>query len=355
MLQHKMNPSRTAFTTEPIGSFVKFYKDTAADGAVELYGEARVSKRDKRITDMLLRMYESGRLHVSFEIMAVNCRQDGNVVVIDADESNNLMAMAIVSCPAYEDSNAVLMVAGKDNVDGQPANNQIQGASATVNEEGENMDNEKMIPAEQTEENLEQPKPEEAEVVESAEVEQPQEEKQEEPVVEPEEEQHEEKPAEEEPETVEVEPTEEQPVVEEQHEEPATEEATEEAEHIEMLPIEPVHPEEIIEDVAELHREIEELKMQIEELLPYKLAAEKQEREAKMASMRAFAEKHGLDQENEKVAAAIGAMDYQALMELSMEVAEEKPAPQVQMASFEKMSAEDPRAFLYARGTYRAQ
>lgn len=355
MLQHKMNPSRTAFTTEPIGSFAKFYKDVASDGAVELYGEARVPKRDKRITDMLLRMYESGRLHVSFEIMAANCRQDGNVVVIDADESNNLMAMAIVSCPAYEDSNAVLMVAGKDNVDGQPANNQIQGASATVNEEGENMDNEKMIPVEQTEENLEQPKSEEAEVVESAEVEQPQEEKQEEPVVEPEEEQHEEKPAEEEPETAKIEPTEEQSVVEEQHEKPATEEVTEEAEHIELLPVEPVHPEEIIEDVAELHREIEELKMQIEELLPYKLAAEKQEREAKMASMRAFAERHGLDQENEKVAAAIGAMDYQALMELSMEVTEEKPAPQVQMASFTTMELKDGRAYLYERGTYRAQ
>lgn len=350
MLQHKMNPSRTAFITEPIGSFVKFYKDIASDGAVELYGEARVPKRDKRITDMLLHMYESGRLHVSFEIMAANCRQDGNVVVIDADESNNLMAMAIVSCPAYEDSNAVLMVAGKDDVDGQPANNQIQEASATVNEEGENMNDENKIPEEQVEvqteeetkvepvEQTEEPKPEEAEVAQQAETEEPKEEEQ--PEMKQEGDPEEEKP----------EPVEEAPAADEPKEE---EEQEEEIPQPAELPIPMVEPDEVIEDVAELHREIEELKMQIEMLMPYKLAAEEKEREAKMASMRAFAQKNGLDQENEKVAAAIGAMDYQALMELSMEVAEEKPVPQVQMASFTTMELKNTRAYLYERGTYQ--
>lgn len=331
MLQHKMNPTRTAFTTEPIGSFVRFYKEIESDGAVGLYGEARVPKRDKRIMDMLARMYDSGRLHVSFEIMASNCLRDGGVVVIDASPENNLLAMAIVSCPAYEDSNALLMVAGKEEVDGEPIGEQIEAVSAAENGEGENMNDEKMIPEEKVEDQVEEtkaeePKPVETEVAQQEETEEPKEE--EHPAVEQEV------------------PSAEEPKEEEQQEE---EEIPQPAETL----IPAVEPEEIIEDVAELHREIEELKAQIEMLMPYKLAAEKQEREAKMASMRAFAQKNGLDQENEKVAAAIGAMDYQALMELSMEVTEEKPEPQVQMASFMPIEQKDTRAFLYERGTYK--
>lgn len=343
MLQHKMNPSRTEFTTEPIGSFVKFYKEVEPDGAVGLYGEARIPKRDKRIMDMLARMYESGRLHVSFEIMASNCTQDGEVVVIDASPENNLLAMAIVSCPAYEDSNALLMVAGKEEVDGEPNGEQIQAVSAAEDGEGETMENEKMIPEEQVEVQpeevkTEEPKPEQAEEIQPTETEEPKEE-----------EQPEQKP-EGEPEKEEPETEEETPAVEEPKEEEKQEEAQPQPAE---LPIPMAEPSEIIEDVAELQREIEELKAQIEMLMPYKLAAEEAECKAKQASMRAFAQKHGLNQEDEKVAAAIGAMNYQALMEMSMEAGEEETEPQVQMASFTTIAQKDTRAFLYERGTYK--
>lgn len=322
-LGHRMNPSRTQFTTEPIGAFVQFWKEQE-NGETVLYGLARVAKRDKHICDMLQKMYDAGNLKVSFEILSEHCRREDNVVVVDANPRNVLLALAIVSAPAYPDaSSAVLMVAEKEETATEAKVEPAADAVASE-EEGEKMNEEIKIPEEQVEEKIEEQKTEEVETVHETETEEPKEEKQENTEEEPEKE-PEEEPAEEKPE----------------------EEKTTEAD-FDM----PENQHEILEDVAELKLEIERLNALVQELLPYKEAAETNAKNEKIAKMRGFAEKNGLDLESEEVIAAIEAMNYEALMELSMEQEsheETHEEPNVQMASFDKMNIDNMRSFLYQR------
>lgn len=80
---------------------------------------------------------------------------------------------------------------------------------------------------------------------------------------------------------------------------------------------------------------------------------EASEKDAERKKLMAFAEKHGLDEEDEEVKAAIEALDYAALMDLTMKDPEEPKRESVQMASFAAMTINNPKAFLFERGTYK--
>lgn len=317
-LQHKMDENEEYFTTEQIGNFVNFWKEDS-DGVVVLYAEARVPKRDKKICEMLKRMFDSGMLKVSFEIMSGACAYDGDVVVVDANEANQLVGMAVVSIPAYPDaSSAVLMVAEAKSED-MPV--ETPAASETKVQEGENMD-----------ENLK--KDEELQIEEAK----PEEElKEAEAVVEAEVEPEEEKPADE---------TEEE-TKEEAVEEPAAEE-DKKPEEAEVEPEAEV-PNDTV-DLAELMHKIQMLEEQVENLLPYKQMAEANEQEKEKNMVASFVEKAGLSKEDEKVCAAMDALDYKKLIEIWMETpCVEAEAPTVQAASFNfgKLSERDLQSWLY--------
>lgn len=317
-LGHKMNPARTHFSTEQIGSFVNFWKDTK-NGVSVLYGEARVPKRDDQVCCMLQKLYDAECLNVSFEIVSDHLQHDGNVVVIDASPENVLIGMAVVSTPAYPDaSSAVLMVAEREVAD-ETAGEDAQTDTELNGQEGESMDDEKMKLEEQ-----EAKEPDEQEKTEAAE-ETPEEKGQ--------------------PENKDDAATPEDGAVQDAECDPKKAEA----EAVEC-------PEENQQDTAELRALVEQLQQQVQELLPYREMVEASEKDSKMARLRAFAEKNGMNLEDEKVCAAIEALDAEALIDESMKEAPEAEAAEeshVQAASFDSMKMGNPREFLYERGTYK--
>lgn len=110
-LTHMYDPATQTFLAEEIGSFYDFEKVKAEDGEVALIGYARINKRSKQVCAAVQELYEKDALAFSFEIAAGNTRVEDGVTIIDADESNELTAMAIVSVPAYPESKAIDLVA----------------------------------------------------------------------------------------------------------------------------------------------------------------------------------------------------------------------------------------------------
>lgn len=330
-LQHKMDEMKERFTTEQIGSFVRFWKEDM-NGVVILYGEARIPKRDMQVCDMLEKMYDLGMLKVSFEIMSGVCSYDGDVVVVDANEANQLVGMAVVSIPAYPDaSSAVLMVAEAESGVEQM---EQSAATETKMQEGENMD-EKMI---QNTEELEKPEAEqaavEAEVIEAEAVE------------------SEAVAAEETVVAEEVKPDEEPEAVEEKDEEPETEtaEAAEEMPECVEEEVAVEMPEPPAIDVDALQCMIEDLRKQVEDLTPYKQMAEANEMEKEKNLVESFIQKAGLSREDEHVCAAADELDYKSLVEAWVNAPSvEAEAPTVQAASFSftMMQPTDMRKWLY--------
>lgn len=98
------------FQSEQIGSFFSFAKATDEFGA-SLIGEARIPKRDPRLCETLLRMYQAGTLAFSFEIQVSEITEADGVAMIDAAEGNELIGMAVVSTPAYPEATALALVA----------------------------------------------------------------------------------------------------------------------------------------------------------------------------------------------------------------------------------------------------
>lgn len=86
-LTHQLNKTSGIFESEQIGSFFSFAKE-AGEGTVSLIGEARIPKRNPMLCDTLMRLYESGALNFSFEILVSNVIQKEGVMLIDAAEGN---------------------------------------------------------------------------------------------------------------------------------------------------------------------------------------------------------------------------------------------------------------------------
>lgn len=101
------------FQGEQIGSFFSFARATDEFG-VSLIGEARIPKRDLRLCETILRMYEAGTLAFSFEIEVACLAEVDGMTVIDAAEGNELIGMAVVSTPAYPEATALMLVAETD-------------------------------------------------------------------------------------------------------------------------------------------------------------------------------------------------------------------------------------------------
>lgn len=117
-LGHMYNPRTGTFGTSQIGGMVGFQMVAGNDGFVSLHGTARVPKRQKDICERQIELYRLGRLNVSFEITYnpdKTVLKDG-IQFVDADEENYLTGMAVVWTPAYEDATALNLVAeAKEN------------------------------------------------------------------------------------------------------------------------------------------------------------------------------------------------------------------------------------------------
>lgn len=58
-----------------------------------------------------MELFERNALNVSFEILAGNTREEDGVTLIDAEEGNELIGMAVVSILAYPEARALALVA----------------------------------------------------------------------------------------------------------------------------------------------------------------------------------------------------------------------------------------------------
>lgn len=112
-LTHLYDGRTGTFLAEEIGSFYDFEK-TQDEYGVSLIGYAKVNKRDDRVTEAISELYAQGKLNFSFEISAGEIQEQDGVMIVDASPENELMAMAIVSIPAYPESKALSLAASAD-------------------------------------------------------------------------------------------------------------------------------------------------------------------------------------------------------------------------------------------------
>ncbi len=109
-LTHMLDMGSGEFESEQIGSFFSFAK-AADEFGVSLIGEARIPKRNPRLCETLLAMYNAGTLSFSFEILVNEMVERDGMLIIDAAEGNELIGMAVVSTPAYPEATALKLVA----------------------------------------------------------------------------------------------------------------------------------------------------------------------------------------------------------------------------------------------------
>lgn len=334
-LGHNYDQKSGTFDTEQIGGFNQFRADVK-EGVTTLYGTARIPKRQTQLCQRLAEMYAAGKLHVSFEVRfdpEKTVEMDG-VRFVDAGDKNYLSGMCVVSVPAFKNADALNMVAERQDpvqevAQANASDNEVNKMDVeNVNAEAEVVEAVEEVVAEQTEETV-------AEVAESQE---DAAEQNEETVSD---EQHEEAELVHEcveiREEVNVDPDGECPpvhVIEERH---VLVETIEETVNEEAAAEEPaVDYEKIIADkdaiIAGLMAQIDELKPYKEQIEAMKAEQEKAERLRKMECAREFAKCQGLDDEDADVKAAIDALDYEKLAEMSM--AKKRECASVAVASY---------------------
>lgn len=142
-LGHMYNRLTKTFSSTQIGSLTDFYSETDNNGVISLYATARVPKREREICIRLAELYALGKLCVSFEVRydpKYTIEKDG-VLFIDANESNALTGLALVSDPACIDAVALDMVAevadGSDVVAESEEQNSKRGENRTMPKEQE--------------------------------------------------------------------------------------------------------------------------------------------------------------------------------------------------------------------------
>ena len=333
-LGHKYDPETGMFGTTQIGGLVDYKMSINESGIVSLYAEARIPKRESEICERLQELYVMGGLNVSFEVKynPDNIIVKDGVRFVNAGEGNTLTGMCIVSIPACPDANALDMVAEVVNAEETTEQNEVK----------EEVPNEKetVVSEEVKEEVVEASEAPEAEIAEetaTAEVAEAE-------VV------HEE---------VEVkesftkdqfdgqtyhEVKTEHTIVETVEEEPTTTEVIADcAEDRDDKMGECDDPRD--HRIAELEAELARVNAELKEFKDAKMAAELKEKQMKA---KAFAEKQGLNIEDEAVANAIAELNYEAIAELSMASEKEEEttaavAPvEVTMASFVDMDISAP-------------
>jgi len=351
-----------AFGTTQVGGMLNFRKVEDEYG-ISLIGEARIPKRERTICERVIELYERGELNFSFEIRYTEdhvIEKDG-VLYIDAAEHNVITGMAIVSVPAYEESFALSLVAEEREVD---------NSDEEVNKGVENMDKAENIVTEEAiaEETVvanEETKPEntsEQAVAETAEVESITETVEavaEDAVTEDtsaEEAVAEEVVTEVTTETVAEEsddPEDEDPKDPEEADKPDEEEKPAKAErtvaelemalakteadwaveHAQFMALE-AEIADLRANKAVMDAEIERLRAVEAELAAINAAKDAEEKARNEEKARLFAEKQGLNTQDEAVASAVKSLDYKAIAELAMAQEPAIPAPSVSVAGY---------------------
>ena len=312
-LGHNYDPETGRFDTTQIGGLVDFAMSVNDDGVVSLYAEARIPKRESEICDRQQELFVMGGLNVSFEVKynPSNVIEKDGVRFVDAGDGNSLTGMCIVSIPACPDANALEMVAETVNAEETTGTNEVN--EEVPNEEG-------TVIAEEVKD-VEVAETSEVEVAEETNIEQATAETAEAEVV------HEE---------VEVNES----FTKDQFDGKTYHEIKTEHVVVETVEEEPsVELNEVIADcggrkddmgecgdprdnrIAELEAELARVNA---ELQAYKDAQMAAELKVKQAKAKAFAEKQGLDIDNENVAKAIAEVNYEMIAELAMANASEE-------------------------------
>lgn len=300
LLGHMYDKKSGEFFTQQIGAITNFEKVQDEYGS-SLIGEARIPKREADICERIMELYELGALNFSFEIKYVPSAtivKDG-VVYVDANEANSFTGVAVVSVPAYQESVALQMVAEADNEVKKMTLEEAMAALAERDEmiaqKDEELANKDKVIAER-----DQAIAELNAAIAAKE---------------------EEKPA-----CAEAEEDEEKPAEETEEEKPEEANAEQETATAGCYEIECLQNE-----IDRLRVELAASEAAKAELEALKAEMVARELEKQQAVAKAFAEKQGLNAEDEAVAKAIAELDYKMLAELSM--AQENDAPAVVVAS----------------------
>lgn len=331
-LGHNYDPETGRFNTEQVGGLVDFTMSVNDAGVVSLYAEARIPKRESEICERLEELFVMGGLNVSFEVKynPENTFMKDGVRFVDAGEGNTLTGMCIVSTPACPDANALDMVAevvnAEETTETNEVNEEVPNEELNVTE-AETTVAEAEVVTEQAEAEVAQAEAAhaEAEVAEAEIV-------------------HEEVEIKE---SVTVDPFDGKTYHETKTEHTVVETIDEEPAPVPETVI-AAEPEADPRDarIAELESELARVTAELKVFQDAKMAAELQ---AKQAKAKAFAQKQGLNLEDEVVANAVSELNYEAIAELAMasEQKEEEtpaaPAPvvEVTMASFVDMDISD--------------
>lgn len=124
-LTHMYDKSTGTFLADEIGSFYD-YEKVSDEFGVSLIGYARINKRSKLVCEAIQELYDNNALNFSFEISAGVVTIENGISIVDANEENELTAMAVVSVPAYPESKALELVAEADDMKRFYANANMQ-------------------------------------------------------------------------------------------------------------------------------------------------------------------------------------------------------------------------------------
>lgn len=357
-----------SFGTTQVGGMLNFRKVNDEYG-ISLIGEARIPKRERTICERVIELYERGELNFSFEIRYTEdhiIKKDG-VTYIDAAEHNVITGMAIVSVPAYEESFALSLVAeertevdnsdeevnkGVENMDkaenivteeaiaeeivvaneeAKPENTSEQAVAETV--ETEAVAETEAIAEEAVAEEVSSEEATAEEVVAEAttetvaeEAEDPEDDENLKETEDPEDPDEEEKPAKAERTVAELEMA------------LAKTEADWAIEHAQFMALE-AEIADLRANKAVMDAEIERLRAVEAELAAINAAKDAEEKARNEEKARLFAEKQGLNTQDEAVASAVKSLDYKAIAELAMAQEPAIPTPSVSVAGYAAMES----------------
>ena len=114
-LTHMYDKTTGTFLAEEIGSFYD-YEKVSDEFGVSLIGYARINKRSQLVCEAIQELQDNNALNFSFEISAGLVDVVDGISIVDANEANELTAMAVVSVPAYPESKALELVAEADDM-----------------------------------------------------------------------------------------------------------------------------------------------------------------------------------------------------------------------------------------------